>query len=153
MYKFRPYPGFLHRELAPPGEGDESDPNNASVNVSANVSTNTPPTHYRRVGRHNTCQDVCVATMDLPKVVLVYFWGSGRFSAGRRLVLKLAKLSLKFFDARIGVGDLWLPFVDSQLCAPQLLGRTAPFRLSPPPLAVAAVLAVDTRVLKRQTWP
>ena len=36
------------------GKGKESDPTDASVNTSANASVDTPPTHYRHVGRHTT---------------------------------------------------------------------------------------------------
>ena len=43
------------------GKGKESDPTDASANTSANASTDTPPTHYRRVGRHTT--DASVDTL------------------------------------------------------------------------------------------
>ena len=36
------------------GKGKESDPTDASVDTSANASVDTPPTHYRHVGRHTT---------------------------------------------------------------------------------------------------
>ena len=45
----------------PVGKGKESDPTDASANTSANASTDTPPTHYRRVGRHTT--DASVDTL------------------------------------------------------------------------------------------
>ena len=36
------------------GKGNESDPTNASANVSADALADTLPTHHRRVGRHIT---------------------------------------------------------------------------------------------------
>ena len=42
------------QEIENTGKGKESDPTDVSANTSANASTDTPPTHYRRVGGHTT---------------------------------------------------------------------------------------------------
>ena len=45
----------MHKKAHPKkGKGKESDPTDASANVSANALVDTPPTHYRRVGQHTT---------------------------------------------------------------------------------------------------
>ena len=51
------------------GKGKESDPTDASVNTSANASVDTPPTHYRHVGRHTT--DAFIEKLTLPNSYFV----------------------------------------------------------------------------------